>query len=99
MKKSSGNVFLTFLEAKYTYFQGFKHANFVDSIWAFGASGRSWENLGWRWELQRRFGELRGGVLNERARALEGSRKRPETEKRDFGALLVFPKMLQSLRL
>ena len=40
-----------------------------------------------------------GGVLNERARALEGSRKRPETEKRDFGALLVFPKMLQSLRL
>ena len=40
-----------------------------------------------------------GGVLNERARALEGSRERPETEKRDFGALLVFPKMLQSLRL
>ena len=40
-----------------------------------------------------------GGVLNERARALEGSRKRPETEKRDFGALLVFPKMLLSVRL
>ena len=36
-----------------------------------------------------------GGVLNERARALEDSK----TEKRDFGALLVFPKMLQSLRL
>ena len=35
-----------------------------------------------------------GGVLNERARALEGSRERPETEKRDFGALLVFPEML-----
>ena len=40
-----------------------------------------------------------GGVLNERARALEGSRERPETEKRDFGALLVFFKMLQSLHL
>ena len=40
-----------------------------------------------------------GGVLNERARALEGSRECPETEKRDFGALLVFPKMLLSLRL
>ena len=31
-----------------------------------------------------------GGVLNERARALEGSRERPETENRDFGALLEF---------
>ena len=40
-----------------------------------------------------------GGVLNERARALEGSWERPETEKPDFGALLVFPKMLLSLRL
>ena len=40
-----------------------------------------------------------GEVLNERARALEGSRERPETEKHDFGTQLVFPKMLLSLRL
>ena len=45
-----------------TYFHGFKHANFVDLIWPFGSSGRSWGNLGWPWELQRRFGELRGGL-------------------------------------
>ena len=38
-----------------------------------------------------------GGVLNERARALEGSRERPEIEKRDFGQLVVFPEALQSL--
>ena len=99
MNKWSGSVFLRFLEAKYTYFHGFKHANFVDLIWPFGSPGRSWGNLERPWELQSGLWGAPGGVLNERARALEGSKERPETEKRDFGALLVFPEMLQSLRI
>ena len=32
-----------------------------------------------------------GGVSRERVRALEGSRGGPEREKRDFGAIVVFP--------
>ena len=99
VEKLPGTVFLRFLRAKYTYFQGFKHANFVDLIGPFGASGRSWENLGLALGAPKALWEAPGGVLSERAWALEGSRERPETEKRDFGALLVFPKMLLSLRL
>ena len=91
MKKSSGNVFLTFLEAKYTYFPGFKHANFVDLIGPFGASGALVGEFGVALRAPKALWGAPGGVLNERARALEGSRERPETEERDFGALLVFP--------
>ena len=89
VKKSYGNVFLRFLEAKYTDCQGFKHANFVDLIWPFGASGRSWGNLGWPWELQRRFGELRGG-LERKGSGSGGLQEAPRNRKTRFWSAARF---------
>ena len=53
------------LGAKYTYFQGFEHADFVNLIWPLEAPGPSWEDFGPPLELQ--------GALRE---APEGSREK-----------------------
>ena len=50
-----GAFLLRFLSAKYTYFHGFEHANFVNLMWPLEAPGRSWEDFG-------RIPELEGGL-------------------------------------
>ena len=41
VEKLPGSVFLRFLSAKYTYFQGLEHVNFVNFMWSLEAPGPS----------------------------------------------------------
>ena len=61
VEKLPGSVFLRFLRAKYTYFQGFEHVNFVNLMWPLGTPGRSWEGSGRPRELQSRLWGAPGG--------------------------------------
>ena len=61
VEKLPGSVFLRFLRAKYTYFQGFEHVNFVNLMWPLGAPGRSWEGSGRHRELQSTLWGAPGG--------------------------------------
>ena len=61
VEKLSESVFLTSLGAKYTYFQGFEHADFVNLIWPLEAPGPSWEDFGRPSAFQSRLWEAPGG--------------------------------------
>ena len=60
--KMSESVFLRSLEAKYTYFQGFEHADFVNLEWPLEALGPSWDDFGHPLERLSGLWEAPGGL-------------------------------------
>ena len=79
------SVFLRSQEAKYTYFQGFEHAHFVNLRWPLGSPGPSWVDLGRPWRLQSwsREGPGGPGKKGSAPRWLQGASRNQKTVVRD----------------
>ena len=88
-----GAFLLRFLSAKYTYFQGFEHVNFVNLMWPLGAPERSQEGSGWPWELQSTLWGPPGGS-RKRAFGLQGASNGQKTR---FWTACRFPRSAPDL--